>query len=213
MRSATPGKRMTEWLRNSGLLLVAASCLGGCATSASVHVEETFPTVVAIPQELSAVIVMDESFRTYQALPLKNVDIEFGSAQVDLWNKAFQGLFDRVEVVSSRAQASPTADLIITPSVQEVQLSTPSQSYLTVYEVWIKYRLDIETSDGVPIDSWFLPAYGKTSDSVLLSRSRAIEDATVVALRDAGAKLMLDFFRIPAIHVWMEQRLTPEEPS
>jgi hypothetical protein len=150
---------------------------------------------------------MDESFRTYQALPLKNVDISFGSAQVDLWGKAFRGLFDRVEVVSSKSQVNPGADLVITPSVQEVQLSTPSESYLNVFEVWIKYRLDIETPDGVPIDSWFLPAYGKTPDSAMMSRARAIEDATIVALRDAGAKLMLDFYRIPAVHVWLEQRV------
>ena len=111
-----------------------------------------------------------------------------------------------MQIVNSKAEAPPGTDLVIIPSVQEVQLSTPNQSYLNVYEVWIKYRLDIETADGVPIDSWFLPAYGKTPDSVMLSRSRAIEGATVVALRDAGAKLLLDFYRIPALHVWIEQR-------
>lgn len=197
---------MTDWIRKAGLLVVASACLGGCATSASVKVEGTFPSVVSKPRDLRAVIVMDPQFRSYQALPLEKVDITFGSAQVDLWSKAFRGLFGQVDVVESRGEVAPGADLVITPSVQEVQLSTPNQSYLNVYEVWIKYRLDIETPEGVPIDSWFLPAYGKTPDSVMLSRSRAIEDATVVALRDAGAKLMLDFFRIPAIHVWMEQR-------
>jgi hypothetical protein len=204
-------REMTDWIRKAGLLLLAGAVLGGCATSASVAVEGTFPTVVSKPRDIHAVIVMDEAFRNYQALPLKNVDIRFGSAQVDLWGKAFRGLFEQVEVVFSRSEAPSGADLVITPSVQEVQLSTPNQSYLNVYEVWIKYRLDVETPDGVPIDSWFLPAYGKTPDSALMSRSRAIEDATVVALRDAGAKLILDFFRIPAIHVWMEQRLASTE--
>ena len=202
---------MTDWIRKTGLLVAASACLGGCATSASVQVDETFPSVVSMPRELTAVIVMDDYFRNYQALPLKNVDITFGSAQVDLWSKAFRGLFTNVEVVSSKAEVNPAAELVITPSVQEVQLSTPNQSYLNVYEVWIKYKLDIETPDGVPIDSWFMPAYGKTPDSVMLSRSRAIEGATVVALRDAGAKLLLDFYRIPAIHVWMEQRLAAVE--
>lgn len=204
-------REVTDWIRKAGLLLLAGAVLGGCATSASVSVEGTFPTVVSKPRDIRAVIVMDEAFRSYQALPLKNVDIRFGSAQVDLWGKAFHGLFEQVEVVSSRSEANSGADLVITPSVQEVQLSTPNQSYLNVYEVWIKYRLDIETPDGVPIDSWFLPAYGKTPDSALMSRSRAIEDATIVALRDAGAKLMLDFFRIPAVHVWLEQRLASAE--
>ncbi len=205
--------KMSAWLRIPGLLVALVACLAGCATSASVQVNETFPSVVSNPREVTAVIVMDAQFRSYQALPLKNVDIQFGSAQVDLWSKAFRGLFTNVEVVSSRAEVNPNAELVITPSVQEVQLSTPNQSYLNVYEVWIKYRLDIETPGGVPIDSWFLPAYGKTPDSALLSRARAIEGATVVALRDAGAKLLLDFYRIPAVHVWMEQRLAAADSS
>ncbi len=46
----------------------------------------------------------------------------------------------------------------------------------------------------------------KTPYSYLLSRTKAIEEAAIVALRDAGAKLMLDFFRIPAINGWMQQR-------
>jgi hypothetical protein len=202
---------MSAWIRKTGLIVMAAVSLAGCATSASVQVQHSFPTVVSKPRDISAVIVMDQTFRTYQAVPLKNIDITFGSAQVELWTKAFDGLFERVQVVSSKSEAPSGADLVITPSVQEVQLSTPSQSYLNVYEVWIKYSLDIETADGVPIDRWFMPAYGKTPDSVLLSRSRAIEGATVVALRDAGAKLLLDFYRIPAIHVWMEQRALAAE--
>lgn len=202
---------VTDRMRTIGPVILSVACLAGCATSASVGIENHFPTVVSEPRDLSAVIVMDQAFRTYMALPLEKVEIQFGVAQVDLWSKAFQGLFDEVQVVSSKADAMPGADLVITPSVQEVQLSTPDQSYLNVYEVWIKYSLDIESAEGVPIDRWFMPAYGKTSDSMMLSRSQAIEDATVVALRDAGAKLLLDFYRIPAIHVWLQQQTTVAE--
>ena len=188
----------------NGLLLAAMALLAGC-TSISVKVEQEFPAVVANPRDMSAALVMDSEFRNFQARPNEKTRIQLGTAQVDALSKAFNGLFAQVEVVSSKDQAGPNTDLVIVPSVLEVQLSTPSESFLNVYEVWIKYKLDIETADGVPIDSWFLPAYGKTQNSYLLSRTTAIEDATVVALRDAGAKLMLDFFRIPAIHGWMQQ--------
>jgi hypothetical protein len=189
-----------------GLLIVAMAMTAGCATNVTIRVEETFPEVVAAPRDLNATLVMDQAFRTYQATPNSKTQILIGPPQVDLMTKAFNGLFEQVVVVSSKGVAGPDTDLVIIPSVREVQLSTPSESYLNVYEVWIKYNLDIETADGVPIDSWFLPAYGKTPSSYLLSRSTAIEDAAVVALRDAGAKLMLDFFRIPAINGWLQQR-------
>jgi hypothetical protein len=150
---------------------------------------------------------MDREFSSFRASPNEKTNIDLGSSQVELMTKAFSGLFTKVAVVASKDRVGPDADLVITPSVREVQLSTPTESYLNVYEVWIKYNLDIETADGVPIDSWFLPAYGKTPYSYLFSRSLAVESATVVALRDAAAKLMLDFFRIPAVYGWMQQHV------
>ena len=194
---------MKSWTRKTGLLIVAMALLSGC--NSTIRVKQEFPEVVAEPVEMNAALVMDDEFSNYRGQPNEKTSIQFGAAQVDLLNKAFSGLFEQVKVVSSKEQAGPETDLVIIPSVREVQLSTPSESYLNVYEVWIKYNLDIETADGVPVDSWFLPAYGKTPYSNMLSRTRAIEAATVVALRDAGAKLMLDFFRIPAIYGWMQQ--------
>ena len=189
--------------RLAGLCIVALGILPGCASH--VRVEERFPEVVSSPRDLSGVLVLDQEFRTFVAHPSENTSIQLGEAQVELMSKAFAGLFTRLKVVSSRAEAGPGADLVIVPSVRDVQVSTPSESYLNVYEVWIKYSLDIESNDGVPIDSWFLPAYGKTPYSTLWSRTSAIEEAAVIALRDAGAKLILDFYRIPAVHGYLEQ--------
>jgi hypothetical protein len=202
---------MIFWSRMAGLMITVTALMCGCTTN--VRVEQEFPAVVSKPHDISAVLVMDKKFRSYQARPTSKIKMQFGAAQVDLFGKAFSGLFARLKVVSSKEDAGPDTDLVIIPSVREVQLSTPTESYLNVYEVWIKYNLDIETADGVPIDSWFLPAYGKTPYSSLMSKSTAIEGATIVALRDAGAKLMLDFFRIPAIYGWMQQRpATNTEP-
>lgn len=195
----------------TGLLCVALAFVSGCTTN--VRVKHEFPAVVSKPMDMSAVLVLDRKFRNYQARPNSKTTIELGASQVELFSKAFSGLFTPLTVVSSKEDAGPDADLVIIPSVREVQLATPSDSYLNVYEVWIKYNLDIEAADGMPIDSWFLPAYGKTPDSYLLSRGVAIEAAAVVALRDAGAKLLLDFFRIPALYGWMQQQsATMTEP-
>jgi hypothetical protein len=48
-----------------------------------------------------------------------------------------------------------------------------------------------------------MPAYGKTPDVFMSSKEKAIEQATIIALRDAGAKLLLDFYRIPALNQWL----------
>lgn len=194
-------------------LILMLGLLTACSSTTSVLVPQGFPNVVFQPQDFHAALVFPPDFRSYQATPVEGVFIDMGGAQVDLLAKAFRGLFTQVDVVTSRSEVPPDADIVIMPSVLEVQLSTPSESYLNVYEVWIKYNLDLETAAGEPIDSWFMPAYGKTPDSFMLSRNEAIEEATVVALRDAGAKLALDFFRIPSVYSWMErQRDTQVEP-
>ncbi len=206
---ADQSRRKTSITLFTGLVLLLF--LGGCSSSSSVQVDQEFPTVLAIPKPVSAIVVFDESFSTYVAQPNDKTEIAIGSAQVKLLRNAFAGLFEEVEFASSREQITNSNRLVIIPSVREVQVSTPSDNYLNVFEVWIKYNLEIETTDGESIDSWFMPAYGKTPDAFMASKSGAIEQATVIALRDAGAKLMLDFYRIPAIYGWMMEQKILEE--
>lgn len=194
-----------------GLILIVL--LAGCSSSASVKITTSFPSVLSEPKPINASILIEDSFATYVGTPNKNTTIDIGASQVDLLKSVFSGLFDNVDFVTSLDQVTAETDLIITPSVIEVQLSTPSDNYLNVFEVWIKYNLDIQAKDGVLITNWFMPAYGKTPDSFMASKEKAIEQATVIALRDAGAKLMLDFYRIPAIYGWMmEQKLLEKSP-
>ena len=186
--------------------LLLLGILSGCSSSASVQVNSEFPTVLSEPKPVSASIVFDNSFSTYVAQPNKKTEIKLGTAQVKLLSNAFAGLFSEVEFVSDRETVSSDYELVIIPSIREVQVSTPSDNYLNVFEVWIKYNLEIQSADGETIDSWFMSAYGKTPDAFMASKSNAIEEAATIALRDAGAKLMLDFYRIPAIYGWMMEQ-------
>jgi len=192
------------------LIILPLFLAGGCSSSAQVKVNHQFPRLLFEPRDIHAAIVFDQAFRDYVAQPNDKTTIDLGTAQVDALSKDFQGMFSRVDIVSSKEQAPRDCDLVIKPSVREVQVSTPSESYLNVYEVWIKYNLEIETADGEPIENWFLPAYGKTPNSFSLGRTAAIEDASIVALRDAGAKLVLDFFRIPSVYAWMQEKQHPD---
>ena len=184
-------------------LLLALIFISGCSTSAQVQINSPFPTVVSKPKPVKASIVFSEDFKSYIASPNSKTSIDLGSAQTELLSNAFAGLFKEIEFVSAAAEVTFDNALVITPSVQEVQISTPSDTYLNVYEVWIKYSLDIKTANGDLVDSWFMPAYGKTPDSFMLSKTNAIEEAAVIALRDAGAKLLLDFYRIPSVYNWL----------
>ena len=190
-------------------VLLTVLFISGCSSSSQVQIDSQFPTVVSKPKPIKAAIVFSEEFKSYIANPKSKTSIDLGSAQTNLLSNAFAGLFKQIEFVSAATDVSFDNALVITPSVQEVQVSTPSDTYLNVYEVWIKYSLDIKTADGDQVDSWFMPAYGKTPDSFMLSKTNAIEEAAVIALRDAGAKLLLDFYRIPSVYNWVVTEQIP----
>lgn len=194
---------MVKQLFIASSLIVLLLQMSACSSVTSVLVDHQFPEVRSYPKELKASVLFDKDFSAYKATPNKKTIIDMGRAQIALLTRAFRGLFTQVEFVSSREEMAEDSQLLITPKVREVQITTPSDNYLNVYEVWIKYSLDIETEEGIAIENWFMPAYGKTPDSFMLSKADAIEGATNIALRDAGAKLLLDFYRIPSINSWM----------
>lgn len=197
---------MVKQLLKTGSLLLILAQFSGCSSVTSVVVEHQFPEVRTFPRTVKASVIFDAEFSSYLAKPNKKTEIAIGRAQTQLLSQAFRGLFSEVEFVGSRAEVASDTQLLITPRVREVQMTTPSDNYLNVYEVWIKYSLDIETEEGVAIENWFMPAYGKTPDSFMLSKEDAIQDAAIVALRDAGAKLILDFYRIPSINDWFQRQ-------
>ena len=188
---------------NISFLFVGLMFLASCSSTAIVEIDTSFPVVLSQPKVLSAVIVFDDEFVSYVGKPNENTSVSIGKAQVDLLKNAFSGLFTTIEFESSIDNLNTDSGIIITPSVQQIQVSTPSEHYLNVFEVWIKYNLKIETADGRLIANWFMPAYGKTPDVFMSSKEKAIEQATIIALRDAGAKLLLDFYRIPALNQWL----------
>tara|TARA_B110000003_G_scaffold85496_1_gene87513 strand:+ start:1131 stop:1745 length:615 start_codon:yes stop_codon:yes gene_type:complete len=188
---------------NISFLFAGLMFLASCSSTAIVEIDTSFPVVLSQPKVLSAVIVFDDEFVSYVGKPNENTSVSIGKAQVDLLKNAFSGLFTTIEFESSIDNLNTDSGIIITPSVQQIQVSTPSEHYLNVFEVWIKYNLKIETADGRLIANWFMPAYGKTPDVFMSSKEKAIEQATIIALRDAGAKLLLDFYRIPALNQWL----------
>ena len=179
--------------------------LGGCSSSVQVKLENSFPTLLREPNDIRAAVVMTPEFSQYVATPNKNISLEIGASQRDILEKTFRSLFREVMFVDEEELIDQPQDIIIRPSVLEVQVSVPSENYLNVYEVWIKYNLNINDGDGNLIEDWFMPVYGKTGTSSTWQKDVALSSATVTALRDIGAKLSVDFYRIPALDNYLKE--------
>jgi hypothetical protein len=104
-------------------------------------------------------------------------------------------MFDRVVLVDSvnaGSQAGSEIKAILQPSVEEFAFVTPQDAGSPFFAVSIKYRVDVYAPDGRLADSWGFTGYG-TAPSQGLSGTTPLQQAASLAMRDAGAKLAVEF--------------------
>ena len=188
-------------------LVLASLLVSACATR--VEVEGNFPAALTHKLPLRTIVVFDKAFasHSFESTEGPEVSISVGQIQVEL----FTGLADSLFQYSSTTTEMPTnpeADLILVPSVEDVQISMPNESQLKVFEVWIKYNLQVFEATGEPVADWIMTAYGKTPTRFLKSDTDALQQASMVAMRDAGAHFITGFARVPEIQQWLRYHQT-----
>lgn len=183
--------------------------LSGCTHTLYVEGEFPSPLVGKIPTGVG--VLYGDEFKNYvyeeSSKDRKNWIIDMGDAQVDLFNAVLPNMFNSVvEVDSLPLVNGPTGlRLVISPLVEDFQYTLPSETKVKVYEIWLKYNIQVFEPDGTIVADWILTAYGKTPTGFMQSDEAALNQAIVVALRDAGANLSLNFAKVPEIRAWLEQ--------
>jgi len=148
------------------------------------------PVAVALymPKEFSGYVHKEERWST-------KWNIDLGHAQSDGLTRLFNAMFERVVMVDSvnaGAQLGGDIKAILEPSVEEYAFVTPRDAGSPFYAVSIKYRVNVYAPDGRLADSWGFTGYG-TSPAEGLSNTVPLTEATALAMRDAGAKLAVEF--------------------
>lgn len=186
--------RLRIALRLSTTMLVLLF-MSACASNVVVKGQVPTPLIEKIP--LSGKLVYSDAFKNYtyneadKARALKSLN--FGQAQIDLFNDVFNAVLSRV------SEKNDSADLIIEPEIIDFQYTVPRETKLKLYEIWLKYRLKISNSSNQQLADWVVKGYGKTPTGTLTSASSAFNAAANVALRDVGAQLSIGFARQPSI--------------
>lgn len=186
----------------SSIAVMSAMMLASCATH--VELKGTFPEPVNKQLPLDTVVVFDQAFSSYlfENTDGREVSISVGKTQVDLFTTIARSMF-RSTTFTTVMPTEVEADLILVPKIEDVQISMPYQTKLNVFEVWIKYNLQVYDNKGEAIADWIMSAYGKTPTKFLKSDSEALNQAAIVALRDAGAHFIIGFPRVPEIRQWL----------
>jgi hypothetical protein len=196
-------------------LSAAAVCIGlavsGCGSVtlvATANIPEPLitkvPVAVAlyVPEEFASYVHKEERWST-------DWNIELGKAQTEGITRLVNAMFERVVPVDSVNAGTQLEGIsaILEPSVEEYAFVTPRDAGTPFFAVSIKYRVNVYSPDGRLADSWGFTGYG-TAPSQGLSSSAPLAQATALAMRDAGAKLAVEF-REQAI----VRSLLPRDPS
>jgi hypothetical protein len=200
-----------RWL--AGCLVLVLALVAGCGPS-EVVVKGEFPppTMEKLPLTIGVwyapEFVNHEFFDEATSRAESSWLVKSGQAQVQMWDVLLAGMFTRVVPLAERpgpGQGKAGVDAVLIPEVVELQYALPAQTNVKVYEIWIRYRLQLVTSGGDPIADWNMSAYGKTPTALLQTDQSAVNLAAVMALRDAGANFATSFSRVPEVQAWLQQ--------
>jgi hypothetical protein len=195
---------------------VAVPLLAGCGSVtlvASANIPPPLitkvPVTVAVyvPEEFAKYVHKEERWST-------DWNIELGAAQTEGITRLLNAMFERVVLVDSinaGAQLGEDVRAILEPAVEEYAFITPRDAGSPFFAVSIKYRVNVYSPDGRLADSWGFTGYG-TSPAAGVSSSPPLAQATALALRDAGAKLAVEF-REQAIVRGLLPDPEPEAPA
>ncbi len=193
------------------LLLFSMMVLSGCGSSLVVNTK--FPEPVSEPINVSMGVVYSEDLTNYvyeeDEDDRSKWKIDIGDAHKNLLEGVFEKMFANSQGLSSLEENTDNLDLVLFPTISEFQYSSPRETHSKIYEVWIKYNMQVYTGNGDLVADWIMSAYGKTPSAFLKSHEEAMNQAIIVALRDLGASLVSGFSKVPEVKSWLDQKRAP----
>lgn len=167
------------------------------------------PVAVAlyIPKEFSGFVHNEERAGT-------DWNVALGKAQSEGLTRLLTAMFERVVMVDSiNAGSQMGSDIraILEPNIEEYAFVTPRDAGSPFFAVSIKYRVNVYSPDGRLADSWGFTGYG-TAPSQGISSNAPMTRATALALRDAGAKLAVEFREQAIVRGLLPETASPDLP-
>ena len=200
-------KSMRRWALLGMLPLV----LAGCGAS-QVRPVDRSPTPLVDPLPMDAGLYLDSEFRQYVYKEKRwNIDwqVALGEAGVTHANRMAKATFRTVrEVKALNAPGEPALALVLAPRIEEFAFVTPRDAGGSLYQVTLRFRMNVHDSQGRLVDSLVYTGYGATGSGSSLGSTGPLTAATELALRDAGAKFLTEFPLQPVV----QQVLRGEAP-
>jgi hypothetical protein len=189
------------------LMLSTLALLQSCTTSVLVEGSVPTPLVAKIPASMG-VYYPDEfkQFRHQEVIRESGTwNIDLGAQNLSFFQNLMGSLFSNVTEVREpplSAEEMQGLDGIVIPRIEKYGFLTPSISGLRFYSASIEYRILIYDKAGEKVGDWNIVGYGK-SEGGIFSADDAINEATVLAIRDGGARIAIELIDQPAVQSWL----------
>ena len=181
--------------------------LAGCTTNVLVEGSLPTPLVIKIPAKIG--MYFPDEFKTFKYKEVMRDsgtwNIDLGGQNLDFFRNLFSSMFAGVEEVGEPLFARGEMlhlDGVIVPRIMKYGFLTPSISGLKFYSASIQYQIQLYDRAGAVIGEWSIVGYGK-SEGGTFSADEALGEATMLAIRDGGARIAIEMSQQPQVVKWV----------
>ncbi|MEK9822094.1 MAG: hypothetical protein VW840_07975, partial [Gammaproteobacteria bacterium] len=202
----------------AGIVLAMALgwTLSGCTTSVVVEGSVPTPLVAKIPARVG--VYYSDEFRNYRYQEVirdsGTWNIDLGSQNLSFFDNLLETLFESVAEIPEpplTREEMASLDGVFIPRIEKYGFLTPGISGLKFYSASIEYRIALYNKAGQKVGDWNIIGYGK-SEGGMFTADEAINEATVLAIRDGGARIAIELIDQPSVRAWIDT-LAPLQPE
>ena len=216
--------RCTRWRLRALSLSVLCVLVTSCTHTLTVS--GRIPTPLIEPLPVSIGLIRPAEFSTHihrEKLPRGGGDwtIELGVLQNAFFETLFDALFQGVRPVErpgcGAGDEDPAAgvrcpDGFIRLTLLEYAFLPPELSGLQFFSASTKYQVELVNAGGMVLDTWVVVGYGKNEGSGFQSTD-ALNAASVEAIRDAGARIALEWPKQGNVQAWLDSIGVKNDPK
>lgn len=183
-------------VRSVFILALAGLGLAACG-AIQVKPALSIPHALIKPMPMEVGVFYSPEYRKFEHRETRwgsDWEIALGEEHMRMTDNLFAQAFTKTTLLAkfpSEGESAPVT-AIIEPRIEQFSFITPRDTGGEFYAVTIKYRLNLDTPTGAPIDSFQFTGYG-TAVSSGMSATKPMMAATITAMRDAAAKFLVQF--------------------
>ena len=194
MERGTP--TLTTRTTHLALAVLSVAALAGCASNVRLD-PPTIPEPLINTLPMTVAVRLPENFEHFiheeEVLGREEWRIDLGRSNAIFFTQLFNYMFETVKVLEpGQDPTGMDIDALLEPSIDAFEFSVPAQTKTDSFAVWIRYRIKVYDREGTLVLDAPVSAYGKALTTTL-GGSKALQNAAVLAMRDAAALMIMKF--------------------